>query len=66
MTDKESSLYTEEFDIEWELFNKLYTLIDAKWDSDTLKVEIESLVKQRSKILDEQRKLDEKENKEDN
>jgi len=41
--------------------NDLETLIDANWDSNTVKLRLEGLVKERDKIYEELFKLDEKE-----
>lgn len=40
----EDALMDEQFEIEFEIILKLTTLIDAKWDSNTVKIEIEKLV----------------------
>ena len=54
MEDKRSdALYDEQFDLEWELYGKLRTLIDASWDSNTLKHQIESLLIQYEKVRNE-------------
>ena len=53
MDKKESELYDEQFDIEWELYSKLDHLIGASWDSNTLKAEIEELMKQLDKVKGE-------------
>ena len=55
MTDErtEDQLFNEKFDVEWELWGKLHTLIDASWDSNTLKRQIEELLKQYDKLEEE-------------
>ena len=64
MTDKrkqEDNLLNEKFEIEEKVLEDLRTLIDANWDSDTVKLRLEGLLKERDKIYDELFKLDEKE-----
>lgn len=43
LDEKEDRLFDEKMETEHELFKKLDALIQAKWDSDTLKLEIEKL-----------------------
>jgi len=50
MDAKESALYDQYFDIEYELYMKLHTLIDASWDSNTLKLQIQKLLIEYDKI----------------
>ncbi len=51
MTDKrENMLYDEKFDVEFDLFTLIEKLINAEWDSDTLKRKIESLMKQKNTL----------------
>lgn len=50
---KESALYDETFDIEWELYSKLRTLVDASWDSNTVKLQVEELLNQYEKAKHE-------------
>jgi hypothetical protein len=56
MSKKEESLLDESMDIEFEIIDTLENLIRAKWDSNTLKGEIESniyaLLKVRREISD--------------
>ena len=64
MTDKRKqmdNLLNEKFDIEEKVLDDLRTLIDANWDSDTVKLRLEGLMKERDKIYEELSKLDEKE-----
>ena len=64
MTDKrkhEDSLFDEKNEIEERVFDDLRTLIDADWDSNTVKLRLEGLVKEWDKIWEEIFKLDEKE-----
>ena len=64
MTDKRKqmdNLLNEKFEIEEKVLEDLRTLIDANWDSDTVKLRLEGLLKERDKIYDELFKLDEKE-----
>ena len=51
--EREDQLYDEKFDIEYELFFKLRTLINASWDSNTLKIKIKELLEQWEKVEDE-------------
>lgn len=64
--EKHNRLMDENYEIEVEIFAKLETLIDAKWDANTLKMEIEKLVKQRNKVWQEIFELDDKQNSEGN
>ena len=56
MSKKEEHLLDESMDIEFEIIDTLENLIRAKWDSNTLKAEIESnifaLLKVRREISD--------------
>ena len=64
MTDKRKqmdNLLNEKFDIEEKVLDDLRTLIDANWDSDTVKLRLEGLIKEQDKIYEELFKLDEKE-----
>ena len=54
-------LYDEQFDIEWELYQKLGVLIEAEWDSNTLKQKVESLYKQYYNVRHEIFLIEEKE-----
>lgn len=52
MTEKqEDQLYDELGDLEMEILPKLNTLINAEWDSNTLKTQIESLMKQYNTVM---------------
>lgn len=53
MSKQEDNLYGELQDIQIDVFWKVQTLIDAKWDAPTLKTEIEQIVKHGHKILEE-------------
>jgi len=48
------------FDLEFEIAEKIKTLIDAKWDAPTLMKDIEADIKQRDKIFEEAIPLHEK------
>ena len=64
MTDKRKqmdNLLNEKFDIEEKVLDDLRTLIDANWDSDTVKLRLEGWMKEQDKIYEELFKLDEKE-----
>ena len=64
MTDKRKqmdNLFDEKFEIEEKVLDDLRTLIDADWDSNTVKLRLEGLVKERDKIYDELFKLDDEE-----
>jgi len=64
MTDERKqmdNLLNEKFDIEEKVLDDLKTLIDANWDSDTVKLRLEGLMKEQDKIYEELFKLDEKE-----
>ena len=58
---KVDNLLDEKFEIEYKILDDLKTLIDASWDSNTVKLGLEGLVKEREKIYEELFKLDEKE-----
>ena len=61
ITDKEkkgNQIMDEKFDIEYDIFERLNALIMAKWDSNTLKLEIEKLNKQRQDMWNEMDKLE--------
>ena len=52
MTDKNKqvdNLLNDKFDIEYKVLDDLRTLIDANWDSDTVKLRLEGLIKERQK-----------------
>ncbi len=55
---QEEALYNEKFDIEWDIFTKLDALIEAEWDSNTLKQRIVALLKQLHDIHHELDQLD--------
>lgn len=61
MSKQEDNLYSELMDIQIDVFWKVTDLINAKWDSPTLKLEMEELKKQGLKILDEIDVLEKKE-----
>ena len=44
--DKKDALFDEMFSLQDELHEKIGVLIKAKWDSNTLKLEIEKIYKQ--------------------
>jgi len=63
ITDKRKkvdNLLEENFEIEHKILDDLKTLIDASWDSNTVKLRLEDLIKERDKIYEELTKLDEK------
>lgn len=63
ITDKRKkvdNLLEENFEIEHKILDDLKTLIDASWDSNTVKLRLEGLIKERDKIYEELTKLDEK------
>jgi len=64
MTDKRKqvdNLLNDKFEIEDKILEDLKTLIDANWDSDTVKLRLGGLMKERDKIYEELIRLDEKE-----
>jgi len=61
MDKREDVLFDESLDVEHELFTLIEYLINAEWDSDTLKGKIESLMKQKDVIDQELYKLQESE-----
>jgi len=64
MSDKrKDSLIDEELDLAHKIVDDLQTLVDADWDSDKVKLSIQSLLKERNKIINEVMDLDEKEEK---
>ena len=65
LKDREGKLYDEQFDIEYEVFKRLEYLIGAKWDSDTLKLELQQLVLERDKLLCELYKVQDQMEKQD-
>ena len=63
ITDKRKkvdNLLEENFEIEHKILDDLKSLIDASWDSNTVKLRLEGLIKERDKIYEELTKLDEK------
>jgi len=54
---KEEELLDESFAIEAEIIDKLHFLVGAKWDSNTLKIELETLLKTYEQISEELSKL---------
>lgn len=57
---KVDNLLDEKFEIEYKILDDLKTLIDASWDSNTVKLRLEGLMKEQDKIYEELTKLDEK------
>lgn len=45
------TLKNDQTETEQEILEKIWTLIDAKWDARTLKFEIQDLMSQRERIL---------------
>ncbi len=60
---REDHLMDELADLEFDIMTDVNYLISAKWDSPTMKNEIEKMNKQRTKIWDEVFLLQEKEKK---
>jgi hypothetical protein len=54
---KEEELLDESFAIEAEIIEKLHFLVGASWDSNTLKAEIENLLKAYERVSEELDKL---------
>jgi len=50
MTDKEYDMYCVLTELEVSIANKIETYIDASWDSDTVRREIELMIMERKKI----------------
>jgi len=61
ISKQESDLMNKQIEIEFELFVNVKRLIDAKWDSNTLKRSTEELMEQRREIEKELFKLHKKE-----
>ncbi len=59
-TKQEEALEKESYDTEREILERIQILIAAKWDSDTIKSEIESLMMQYEKLFEELGKIYEK------
>lgn len=51
------NLRKEQFEIEIEVLERVGHLLVVKWDSDTAKIEVESLMNQREQVLIELDKL---------
>jgi len=47
---QEDALFSEKFDIEFDILDRIDILILCKWDSPTIKHEIEKLCEQREKL----------------
>jgi len=63
ITDKRKkvdNLLDEQFEIEHKILDDLKTLINASWDSNTVKLRLESLMKEQDQIYEELTKFDEK------
>ena len=50
---QEDALHDEIFEIEWEILEKVDILVSCKWDSNTIKNEVDKLCKQRNQIQKE-------------
>jgi len=61
MNEKIDNLMKESIDVQWEIMYKLKTLIEASWDSDTLKIKLESLLKDFDKLNEELNEVESKE-----
>jgi len=51
-------LIDDQNNYQWSIVAKLSSLIDSKWSSDELKIELESLVEKHTKITKELNSLD--------
>lgn len=56
--EKETALFDEMVDVEYEMANQLRILIDAEWDSDTVKTKLQKIMKDFEKLNEEIEKLD--------
>lgn len=54
------SLTNEQKDIEQDVLERIWTLIDAKWDARTIQFEIQDLMLQREGILKELDEINDK------
>jgi hypothetical protein len=54
------SLINEQKDIEQDVLERIWTLIDAKWDARTIQFEIQDLMLQREGILKELDEINDK------
>lgn len=52
-------LIDQQNNIQWSIIAKLTSLVNSKWNSSQLKIEIESLIETHSKITKELNSLDE-------
>jgi len=50
---QEDGLQDEIFEIEWEIMEKVDILSSCKWDSETIRNEVDKLCKQRNQIYNE-------------
>ena len=63
ITDKRKkvdNLLDEQFEIEHKILDDLKTLINASWDSNTVKLRLEGLMKEQDQIYEELTKFNEK------
>lgn len=60
MDKQESELFDELTTIEQDLLDCVDSLISVKWDSNTMKLEIQELMKQRKQLQSELFELDDK------
>lgn len=60
MDKQESELFDELMAVEQELLDCVDNLISVKWDSNTIKLEIQELMKQRNQLQRELFEIDDK------
>lgn len=53
MTKKTDKICEKIEDVTWEIMSQLKNLIEAEWDSNSLKKKLEKLAKKDSKLADE-------------
>ena len=60
MDKQESELFDELVTVEQDLLDSVDSLISVKWDSNTMKLEIQELMKQRNQLQRELYEIDDK------
>jgi|SaaInlStandDraft_6_1057023.scaffolds.fasta_scaffold888839_1 hypothetical protein len=50
MTDQKERIFTDLVDLEYNIVQKIYTMIDAKWDAETLRRDIELLIMEHKRL----------------
>ena len=60
MDKQESELFDELMTVEQDLLDSVDNLISVKWDSNTMKLEIQELMKQRNQLQRELYEIDDK------